>query len=103
MSESNPDALVIFGITGDLARQMTFRALYRLEARGLLDFPIFRVGRSPLDAEQLRARAKEAIAERETEVDEAVFARFASRLSYVRGDTGKADLYVDLKERLGEA
>jgi len=27
-----PDVLVIFGITGDLARQMTFGALYRLEA-----------------------------------------------------------------------
>lgn len=103
MSESNPDALVIFGITGDLARQMTFRALYRLEARGLLDFPIFGVGRSPLDDEQLRARAKDAIAERENDLDEAVFARFASRLSYVRGDTGKADLYVELKERLGDA
>ena len=33
------DVLVIFGITGDLARRMTFRALYRLERRGLLDFP----------------------------------------------------------------
>ena len=34
------DVLVIFGITGDLARVMTFRSLYRLEARGLLDCPI---------------------------------------------------------------
>ena len=31
------DLLVIFGITGDLARKMTFRALYRLENRKLLD------------------------------------------------------------------
>ncbi|MGH3553778.1 MAG: hypothetical protein ACRDT5_14540, partial [Mycobacterium sp.] len=29
------DLLVIFGITGDLARKMTFRALYRLERRGV--------------------------------------------------------------------
>ncbi|WP_249026326.1 hypothetical protein, partial [Mycobacterium kyorinense] len=28
---SSSDMLVIFGITGDLARKMTFRALYRLE------------------------------------------------------------------------
>ena len=34
------DVLVIFGITGDLARVMTFRSLYRLEQRGLLDCPI---------------------------------------------------------------
>ena len=31
---------MIFGITGDLAKVMTFRSLYRLEARGLLDCPI---------------------------------------------------------------
>ena len=31
------DALVIFGITGDLAKKMTFRALYRLELRNKLD------------------------------------------------------------------
>jgi glucose-6-phosphate 1-dehydrogenase len=31
------DVLVVFGITGDLAKVMTFRSLYRLEQRGLLD------------------------------------------------------------------
>ena len=30
----NADHLVIFGITGDLAKVMTFRSLYRLERRG---------------------------------------------------------------------
>jgi len=34
------DVFVIFGITGDLAKVMTFRSLYRLERRGLLDCPI---------------------------------------------------------------
>ena len=34
------DALVIFGITGDLARVMTLRSLYRLERRGELDVPV---------------------------------------------------------------
>ncbi len=38
------DVLVIFGITGDLAKKMTFRALYRLESRGKLDCPIVGVG-----------------------------------------------------------
>ena len=27
------DALVVFGITGDLAKKMTLRSLYRLERR----------------------------------------------------------------------
>jgi len=39
--EATPaDVFVTFGITGDLAKQMTFRSLYRLERRGLLDCPI---------------------------------------------------------------
>ena len=36
---SPADVLVIFGITGDLAKVMTFRSLYRLERRGLLNCP----------------------------------------------------------------
>ncbi len=34
------DVLVIFGITGDLAKKMTFVSLYRLELRGELRCPI---------------------------------------------------------------
>ena len=46
MSESAPnvaDVLVIIGVTGDLAKKMTFQALYHLEADGLLDCPIISV------------------------------------------------------------
>jgi glucose-6-phosphate 1-dehydrogenase len=39
-SQRPADVFVIFGITGDLAKVMTFRSLYRLEQRGLLDCPI---------------------------------------------------------------
>ena len=49
------DALVIFGITGDLARRMTFPALYRLEQRGTLTFPVIGVASSLLTPEELRA------------------------------------------------
>ena len=44
------DVLVVFGITGDLARVMTFRSLYRLEKRELLDLPGGRGGGRRLDA-----------------------------------------------------
>ena len=56
------DVLTIFGITGDLAKKMTFRALYRLEARGKLDCPIVGVAIDEWDDEQLREHAREAIA-----------------------------------------
>ena len=55
------DALVIFGITGDLARVMTFRSLYRLERRGMLHCPIVGVAGRRWTIEQLVARARESI------------------------------------------
>ena len=55
------DVFVIFGITGDLAKVMTFRSLYRLERRGLLDCPIVGVAVDDLTEDQLRERARDAI------------------------------------------
>ena len=58
---ARPTCWSIFGITGDLAKKMTFRALYRLEARGKLDCPIVGVAIDDWDDEQLREHAREAI------------------------------------------
>ncbi len=53
------DVFVAFGITGDLAKVMTFRSLYRLERRGLLDCPIVGVAVDDWSVEQLaRTRAR---------------------------------------------
>ena len=55
------DVLVIFGITGDLARKMTFPALYRLERRGALTCPVVGVASTALTTRDLARRAREAI------------------------------------------
>ena len=80
------DVLVVFGITGDLARVMTFRSLYRLEARGLLDCPVVGVAVDDWSVDQLVARARESIEGTGEVIDPEVFDRFAARLSYVHGD-----------------
>ena len=77
---------------------MTFRALYRLEARGKLDCPIVGVAIDDWDDEQLREHAREAIAATVADPDEDVFDRLAERLSYVQGDYADADTF----ERVGE-
>jgi glucose-6-phosphate 1-dehydrogenase len=87
------DALVVFGITGDLAKVMTFRSLYRLERRGLLDCPIVGVAVDEWTVDQLIQRARESIVGTGEELDEAVFDRFAARLSYVSGDFSDAATY----------
>ena len=55
------DVLVIFGITGDLAKVMTFHSLYRLERRGLLDCPIVGVAVDDWTVDDLRKRARDSI------------------------------------------
>jgi len=82
------DVFVIFGITGDLAKVMTFHSLYRLEQRGLLDCPIVGVAVSDWSADDLRSHARAAIEGCGEQIDDAVFDRFARRLSYVSGDFG---------------
>jgi glucose-6-phosphate 1-dehydrogenase len=99
----NADALVVFGITGDLARKMTFRSLYRLERRGLLGVPVIGVAVEDWSDEQLREHAREAIATTGEPIDDAVFARFAKRMSYVSGDFGAAATYHAVDRALGEA
>ena len=80
------DVLVVFGITGDLAKKMTFRSLYRLERRRLLDCPIVGVAIDDWSADALREHARAAIEATGEPVDDDVFARFAARLSMVSGD-----------------
>jgi glucose-6-phosphate 1-dehydrogenase len=93
------DVLVIFGITGDLAKVMTFHSLYRLEARGLLDCPIVGVAADDWTVDDLRARARTSIEGCGETIDEQIFARFAARLSYISGDFADEAVY----QRLGDA
>src|SRR5438105_10642066 len=93
------DVLVIFGITGDLAKVMTFRSLYRLEQRGLLDTPIVGVAIDDWDVDHLRRRARESIEGTGEQIDPKVFDRLAARLSYVQGSFDDSSTY----DRVGDA
>ena len=97
------DALVVFGITGDLAKQMTLRSLYRLDARGLLDCRVVGVAAEDWLDETLREHAREVIAADGEQIDEQVFARFAERLTYVAGDFADDQTYARVKQALGDA
>ena len=84
------DVLVVFGITGDLAKVMTFNSLYRLEQRGLLDCPIVGVAVDDWTVDDLRERARDVDRGCGEPMDEEVFERLAARMSYVQGDFGDA-------------
>ena len=97
------DALVIFGITGDLARKMTFRSLYRLEERGLLDCPIVGVAIDDWTVEHLRDHARGCIEATSERVDDQVFRRLARRLSYVGGDFSDPGLFERVRAAVKDA
>jgi glucose-6-phosphate 1-dehydrogenase len=97
------DVFVIFGITGDLAKVMTFRSLYRLERRNLLDCPIVGVAVNDWSADDLRDHARAAIKGTGETIDEQVFERLAGRLSYVNGDFGDPATYEKVAGAIGDA
>lgn len=98
---SPSDLLVIFGITGDLARKMTFRALYRLEHRGLLQCPILGVASDDISLQELIKRAREAIIASGEKLNDRVFDRLAGRMSYLYGDVTDTALYDALAKQIG--
>jgi len=102
MATTLADGLVLFGITGDLARRRLFPALYALAASGALDMPLVGVGRTTLDDADLRNRARDALAAADVEVDPAVFERLAANLMYVSGDYHDAATYTAISERIGD-
>jgi glucose-6-phosphate 1-dehydrogenase len=93
----------VFGISGDLARVMTFRSLYRLEGRGLLACPIVGVALDDWTLDDLRTRAHDSIAATGEAIDEKVFAALMARFSYVAGEFGDKGLYARVKEAVGAA
>jgi glucose-6-phosphate 1-dehydrogenase len=101
--ETAAGVLAIFGVSGDLAKKMTFRALYRLEAAGKLETPIVGVAIDEWDDEQLRQHARDSIGATVAEPDEEVFARLAARLTYVQGDYADPATFERVRDALGDA
>jgi len=99
------DALVTFGVSGDLARKMTFVSLYQLERRGLLDCPIIGVAAEDWSDEDLRRRVTESVtaALGDAPPDEAVLERLRQRMTYVGGDFADRATFAGVAKALGGA
>jgi glucose-6-phosphate 1-dehydrogenase len=99
-TEQPADVLVIFGISGDLAKVMTFGSLYRLEDRGLLNIPLVGVARDDWSQQDLADHARSAITGTGVTIDEAVFQRLLDRFSYVSGDFGDPAAYQQVAKAI---
>ena len=99
---AHSDALVMFGVTGDLARRKLFSALYHLAAGEDLTIPIVGVARSGWDDEQFRAHVAAAIDDTVAGPDPEVVRRMTSRMSLVGGDYADGATFRRLREALGD-
>ena len=100
MTETNyADALILFGITGDLARRKLFSALYDLTAAGHLDMPVIGVASRAWDDETLRRHARESLEAVGRAIDDEVFARLAANLCYVSGNYRDPATYTEIAKR----
>ena len=97
---TSADALVLFGVSGDLARRRLFPALYGMAADGELDFPVIGVARTPGDDDDLKQWVTSALADGERRVDPVVLGRLLSCLRYVSGDYTDSSTYSSLRSLL---
>jgi len=97
------DALVLFGVTGDLARKMIFPALYAMTKRGVLDVPVIGVASSKWSLAQLRQRATHSIRDSGGVDDRRALRHLLSLLRYVGGNYNDRATFQGLKQALGDA
>jgi len=99
MIGEHADALVLFGITGDLAKKKLIPALYELTAEGRLDMPVVGTARSQWTDERLAEHVREVLQGR----DKSIVDQLCSHLSYVEGDYQNPAVYDLISEKLGDA
>ena len=102
MSESQSDALVFFGATGDLAYKKIFPALQAMLKHGHLNVPVIGVAKSGWNLDQFRARARDSV-ETHGGLDPATFDKLSGLLRYVDGDYKDPATFQAIRKELGSA
>ena len=103
MAASRSDALVLFGVTGDLAHKMIFPALYALAKRGALQVPVVGVAFPKWSVARLRNRVKDSLARSGGIDSQRALRHLLSLLRYVTGDYNDPGTFTAIKEALAGA
>jgi len=103
-----PTAIVIFGANGDLTKRLIVPALYNLARSNLLPEKLALVGVDHNDktSEQWQGALKDflsgILAKTSEAVDENLWQRVSSHMTFLRGDFEKPQTYKDLDDLLGK-
>ena len=103
MTAPRSDALVVFGVTGDLAHKMIFPALYAMAKRGALTAPIVGVALPKWSLADLHKRVVDSIKLSGGVDDRPALDRLLSQFSYVSGDYREPDTFTAIKNALRTA
>jgi glucose-6-phosphate 1-dehydrogenase len=103
MSTSHSDALVVYGVTGDLAHKMIFPALYAMVKHGTLNVPVIGVAFPKWSLERLQKRVTHSIKQSGGIDNKQAFRHLLSLLKYVSGDYNDGDTFARIKDALGKA
>jgi glucose-6-phosphate 1-dehydrogenase len=103
MSASRSDALVLFGVTGDLAHKMIFPALYAMVKRGELKVPIIGVAFPNWSLARLHKRITDSVKGSGGIDNKRALQHLLSLFKYVSGDYKDPDTFTAIKKALGSA
>jgi glucose-6-phosphate 1-dehydrogenase len=103
MAASHSDALVVFGVTGDLAHKMIFPALYAMVKRGVLNVPVVGVALPNWSQERLHKRIADSLRRAGGIDDQRAFNHLLSLFQYVHGDYQDPATFTSIKAALGGA
>ena len=103
MKTAHSDALVLFGVSGDLAHKMIFPALYAMLKRDTLMVPIIGVASLKWSVAKLRDRVRDSITQSGGMDDQRAFDQLLSLLSFVSGDYKDPPTFSKIKEALAGA
>ena len=102
---AGPSSLVLFGVTGDLARKKLLPAMYDLAHRGLLppSFSLVGFGRRDWSDDEFADYVRASVeAASRTPFDETVWDQFRGGLRFVSGAFNDAEAYARLRDILAE-
>ncbi len=103
MASARSDALVLFGVTGDLAHKMIFPALYAMVKRDALNVPVIGVALPKWNLARLHKRVTDSIKRSGGIDNKRAFDHLLSLLKYVSGDYKDPNTFTAIKEALGKA
>ena len=102
MTDTDVDALVIFGATGDLAKLETFPALVGLVERGVLTVPVIGVAKSGWGLDQFRDYATNSLKLNGIDPGTPAATSMLGLLRYIDGDLGDPATYQQMSELIGD-